>query len=103
MAKRRNFTARFKAQVVLSILTGEKTPGEVCREYSLHPNVVTRWKHEFIEGAASVFEQDGDLSEQENRIAELERMIGRLTMENEVLKKASSLLNSEMKKSGRSS
>lgn len=103
MAKRRNFTARFKAQVVLSILTGEKTPGEVCREYSLHPNVVTRWKQEFVEGAASVFEQDGDLSEQENRIAELERMIGRLTMENGVLKKVSSLLNSEMKKSGRSS
>ena len=103
MAKRRNFTAKFKAQVVLSILTGEKTPGEICREHSLHHNVVTRWKSEFIESAASIFEQDGDLTEQENRIAELERMIGRLTMENEVLKKASNLLNSEMKKSGRSS
>ena len=103
MAKRRNFTPAFKAQVVLSILTGEKTAGEICREHTLHANVVTRWKSELIENAASVFERDNYPTEQESRIAELERMIGRLTMENEVLKKASGLLNSGTKRSGRSS
>ena len=56
-----------------------------------------------IENAASVFERDNYPTEQESRIAELERMIGRLTMENEVLKKASGLLNSGTKRSGRSS
>lgn len=102
MAKRRNFTPEFKAQVVLSILTGEKTAGEICREHSLHSNVVTRWKSELIENAVSVFERDSHTNEQEERIAELERMLGRLTMENEVLKKASSLLISGVKRSGRS-
>ena len=102
MAKRRNFTPEFKAQVVLSLLTGRKEPADICREQDLHPNVVSRWKTQFIEGAAAVFEsshKDNDLAE---RIAELERMVGRLTMENEILKKASLLLNLNDKKSGRS-
>ena len=103
MPKRRKFTPEFKAQVVLSILTGEKTAGEICREHTLHHNVVTRWKSEFLENAATLFEQDTHTLEQESQIAELERMIGRLTMENEVLKKASSLLTSRVKSSGRSS
>jgi len=103
MAKRRNFTPEFKARVVLSILTGEKTPAEVCREHTLHSNVVTRWKYEFIENAASIFGQDNHRTEEANRIAELERMVGRLTMENEVLKKASSLLNLPIRRSGKSS
>ena len=90
-----------KAQVVISILSGEKSAGEICREHNLHPNVVTRWKTEFVESAASIFEKDNRHSEEEGRIAELERMIGRLTMENEVLKKASGLLSLSGKNSGR--
>lgn len=103
MARRRKFTPEFKAQIVLSILTGEKTAGELCREYQLHHNMLTRWKNEFVEKAVVVFEEDSHTSDQADRIAELERMIGRLTMENEVLKKASHLLNSRAKNSGRSS
>jgi len=103
MSKRRRFTSAFKAQIVISILSGEKTPGELCRAHNLHPNVVTRWKTEFVENAASVFDKGNTNDDQENRTAELERMVGRLTMENEVLKKASGLLNLSGKDNGRSS
>lgn len=102
MAKRRNFTPEFKAQVVLSVLTGRKEPVEICREHDLHLNVVNRWKREFIEGAAAVFETSHtEHKELAERIAELERMVGRLTMENEILKKASDLLSLSSKRSGR--
>lgn len=101
MARRRDFTSEFKAQVVISVLTGEKTVGEISREHTIHSHVVSRWKNELVENAASVFERANHTTEQEKRIAELERMIGRLVMENEVLKKASSLLGSPRKRSGR--
>lgn len=103
MSKRRKFTSTFKAQIVISILSGEKTPGELCRAHNLHPNVVARWKIEFVENAASVFDKGNINDDQGNRIAELERMVGRLTMENEVLKKTSGLLILNEKNSGRSS
>lgn len=102
MAQRRNFTAEFKAQIVLAILTGQREPAEIYREYDLHPNVVSRWKAEFLECAASIFEKSNGSAERDQQIAELERMVGRLTMENEILKKALPLLNAAVKKSGRS-
>ncbi len=100
MKKRRNFTPEFKSKIVLLILTGRHTKAEMCREYKLHPNVVERWKNEFIEAVPTIFKRADNDSDQLARIAELERMVGRLTMENEILKKAQQLLNLDRKKSG---
>jgi transposase-like protein len=102
MSKRRKFTPEFKAKVVLAILTGNKSTAEVCREYQLREQLIGRWKNEFIENAAMIFE-NGNLAAapEQERIADLERMVGRLTMENEILKKASLLLKPPTRKSGR--
>ncbi len=100
MAKRRVFTPEFKAQVVLEELSGIKDKAEICREYGLRPQVFTRWREEFLERAPELFSErrcDGEAE----RIAELERMVGRLTMELEVAKKASSILASLSNRSGR--
>ncbi len=94
MSKRRTFTAEFKAKVVLSILSGEKIAAEICREHRLKETLVGRWKKEFLEQAATVFAQDIEKSQEKERTAELERMVGRLTMEVDILKKASHLLGS---------
>jgi transposase-like protein len=85
--KRRNFDAEFKTRVVLEILTGKKSLAEASREYNVKDSVLSRWKQEFVSKASQVFEQPQDLQEKEARIAELERMVGKLTMTIELQKK----------------
>ncbi|MCL6432250.1 MAG: transposase [Anaerolineae bacterium] len=93
-SKYRQFTPEFKLQVVLDLLSGTKTMAQLCREHHLKDSVVYRWKQQFIERAALVFAPPGKANPEEARVAELERMVGRLTMELEAVKKASNLLNS---------
>lgn len=87
MNKRRRFTSRFKAQVVLEVLTGRMTAAQVCRAHELKESVLSHWKREFIEHAPELFDKDKGHSEATERIGELERMVGRLTMELEISKK----------------
>ncbi len=89
---RRNFTAEFKAKVVLEILSGSKNAAEICREYNLKPTLVTHWKNQFLSNAAQVFEKEAALDPQQARIQELERLAGKQSLEIEVLKKALTLL-----------
>jgi transposase-like protein len=96
MAKRRRFTPEFKAQVVLEILNGLKTTAEVCREHKLQAQVVNRWKSVFLEQAPTIFERASGQTGEQQRVAELERLVGRLAMELEVAKKASSILQSHL-------
>ena len=92
MAKRRQFTAAFKAQVVLELLSGSKSVAEAAREHRVKPEIISRWRRQFLENAASVFEKSTAAGgEAEARIAELERALGRKTMELEAAKKASTL------------
>ena len=94
MSKRRIFTPEFKAQVVLEELTGAKDKAEICREYRLGPQVFSRWRQEFLERAAEIFATRSSRGDEQERIAELERMVGRLTIELETAKKASHILTS---------
>jgi transposase-like protein len=94
MAKRREFTPEFKAQVVLEELTGVKDKAEIYREYRLSRQLFSRWRAEFVERAPEIFATERSRGDEQERIAELERMIGRLTMELEVAKKASNILTS---------
>lgn len=92
MNKRRKFTAQFKSQVVLQLLAGEKSMAELCREHQLTAQMVGNWKQQFLAAAPQVFQRGEMDSAEQARIAELERMVGKLTMELEIAKKASSLL-----------
>ena len=55
MNQRRSFTPQFKTRVVLEVLTKLKSLAQVCREYDLKEQVVTRWKAEFLERAPTLF------------------------------------------------
>jgi len=66
-SNRRQYTAEFKAKLVLEVLSGEKTPSELCRTHKLNPNVLARWRKEFVQQAPSLFERDAQTS-QEQRI-----------------------------------
>ena len=99
--RRRTFTAEFKAQVVLEVLSGLKSQAEVARQHKRRPELIARWKDIALEGLETLF-QGGEQRDQD-RIAELERMVGRLTMELQVAKKALALLPSALRRDGRSS
>jgi transposase-like protein len=101
--QRRTFTAEFKAQVVLEVLSGLKSQVEVARQHKLKPELIARWKDIALEGLEDLFQGEDQRGRDQDRIAELERMIGRLTMELEVAKKASALLPSALRRDGRSS
>ena len=100
MTRRRTFKPDLKARVVLEDLTGVKSAAEICREHQLKPQVLARWKAEFVQRAPEIFAPNPGGADKE-RIADLERMVGCLTMELEVAKKASSILTSLSLRNGR--
>ena len=92
--KRRNFTPEFKAAVVLEALRGENSQAEVCRRHNLSEDQLSKWKQQFLENAASLFESSDKASEDTaERIAHLEQLVGRLSVALDIEKKASTGLN----------
>ncbi len=86
----RTFSREFKLEVVRQLNSGTKRPAQLCREYQLAESVLARWRKEYAERGETAF-TPRDLSAAdtlEQRIAELERLCGQLTLENAVLKKA---------------
>lgn len=92
--KRRTFTPDFKFQVVLELLTGEKRAAQLCREHQVSETSLSRWRQRLLEQGARVFESDDKVSAEQERVAELERMVGCLTMELAAAKKAFNWLDS---------
>jgi len=88
MSKRRTFTPEFKAQVVLEELSGIKDKAEMCREYRLRLQVFSRWREEFLERAPEIFATKRSRGDEQERSAELELMVGRLTMQLEAAKES---------------
>lgn len=94
--KQRTFTPEFKFQVVMDYLTGKKRRVEILREHELNDGTLDRWIKLFQERGPQVFVagEEGAEPAQAQRIAELERLIGRLTVELDVAKKACGWLSS---------
>lgn len=87
------FSPDFKLDTVMEGFRGEKSIVQICREREIKDVLYYKWRDTFIENAASVFGGQGDNERQkfEARIAELERMIGQMTIENGILKKSQKL------------
>ena len=94
MAKRRRFTAEFKATVVLEALSGESSQVELCRRHNLSEDQLSKWKQQLLENAAAVFgSKDKATADAAARIAHLEQLVGRLTVALDIQKKALNWLN----------
>ncbi len=90
MAKRRNFSAAFKAKVSLEALKGDQTLAELSARYKVHPNLITKWKRQAGDGLVGIFSgkpASADTSH-EAEIKELHAKIGELTIEKDFLSKA---------------
>ena len=82
---RRNHSPAFKAKVALEALKGEQPVITIAERFDVHPNQITKWKRQLLDGAASVFgDADGD-KEGGPDVAKLHAKIGELTMENDFL------------------
>jgi transposase-like protein len=92
MRQRRNFSAEFKAKVVLEIISGAKSAAEICREHNLKPDLLSHWKSQLLANASKVFENGKEVDPQQARMDELEKLAGKQSLEIEILKKALTLL-----------
>jgi transposase-like protein len=84
--KRRRFTKEFKIKILREI-AGGKSLAQASREHQLHPNTIRDWRKQHEHYGQRAFLGNGNAYKDEARIAELERMVGQLTMENALLKK----------------
>ena len=92
--KRRHFTPEFKAKVVLEALRGESSQAELCRRHNLSEDQLSEWKQQFVENAAFLFESSDKSSKAATeRIAQLEQLVGRLTVAVDIHEKASKWLS----------
>jgi transposase len=95
---RRVFSPEFKRETVQRVLNGEKTIAELTRELDISPTVIRNWKRRYESGAATAVRADEDvvpasaLREAQAKIRELERALGRKTMENEILRAAAEIV-----------
>ena len=101
--QRRSFAPQFKAQVVLELLSGAVSQAELCRKHNVKPQLLTYWKAGVLERLHTLFQEDGQASQDQARIAELEQLIGRQAYELEILKKVSRMLPGLPTSNGRSS
>jgi len=85
---RRNHSAKFKAQVALEAIRGEKTIAEIAAHHEVHPNQVTAWKTQVLENLAGIFGGEASSGEDKERIRELHAKIGELTVERDFLEGA---------------
>ncbi len=103
--KRRQYSAEFKLETILEGMRSEKPIAQLCRERGIRDTLYYKWRDTFKERAAAIFtrqdQQDSLVNEQEARIADLERMVGKLAMENEILKKARHWLDGQSRRNGR--
>ena len=83
---RRNHTPAFKAKVALAAVKGEKTLSELAEFFDVHPNQITTWKTQLLDGAAGVFGRDKtEAAAPAVDLKALHAKIGELALENDFL------------------
>lgn len=90
MAKRRTFTAAFKAMVVREALRGDRTVRQVAAKHGVHPNQVSQWKREASERLVELFERGANAGQAEHdaQVRKLRRKAEQLVVERDFLKRA---------------
>lgn len=101
MSQHNKVSKEEKAKIVLSALRGDKTVNEIAVQYSVHPNLISRWKQTAIEGMPESFEDKrkkidrSQYQEQEQKIERLQKMVGQREMELDWLKKKLSIFDDD--------
>ena len=84
---RRKHSKELKMEIVEAVLSGT-SPLVLGKEYGIAPNIISRWKRQYLEGKFyGTSQSDAELRKLKIKLCELEQIIGKLTMENYILKK----------------
>ncbi|MBN1322740.1 MAG: transposase [Methanotrichaceae archaeon] len=97
---RRKYDREFKLSVIAELDSG-KPLVQIAREHGIHPSLPCRWKNEFATNPEGSFRGNGRRYKEDARIDELERLLGQLYAENELLKKALSVLEQRAREESR--
>ena len=89
MTTRRRFTADFKAKVALEALRGDRTIQEISARHKVHPNQVSTWKRQAMDGLGAMFSNGAGKSrmDHDSEVHDLHAKIGQLTVERDFLAK----------------
>ena len=84
---RRNHSPTFKAKVALAAIKGEKTLADLAQQFDVHPNQITQWRSQLLDGAAGVFgsEAKSEAAAPTIDVKTLHAKIGELALENDFL------------------
>lgn len=85
MRSQRSFGVEFKRQVIEELLSGEGRPAQLCRRHNISSSLLYHWKKQY--GRGKFNNEPTAEAALRDRIEKLERLVGRLTLENEFLKK----------------
>ena len=89
MAKRKQYSAEYKAKVALAAIRGDGTIAELASRYKIHPNMITKWKREALAGMKDGFARGKTgPADHELEITELRAKIGELVVERDFLQRA---------------
>jgi transposase len=100
MRNQRTFSPEFKRQVVEELLSGESRPAQLCRRYNISSSLLYHWKRQYSRGKFN--NEPTEEAALKDRIEKLERLVGRLTLENEFLKKGLQYSLSQSQRNGKS-
>ncbi|MBA7612725.1 hypothetical protein ES703_19962 [subsurface metagenome] len=91
MRVRRSFDDEFKTKIVETIAEDSASQAELSRQYGISPVMIGRWKKEYSSGKFFERKNNFDIASLKIKISELERLLGELLLENNMLKKAKEL------------
>jgi len=101
MRNQKSFSLEFKRQTVEELLSGESRPAQICRRYNISSSLLYHWKRQYSQGKFS--NEPTEEAALKDRIEKLERLVGRLTLENEFLKRGLQHSLSQSQRNGQSS
>ena len=101
MRNRRSFSVEFKRQIIEELLSGESGPAQICRRHNIQSSLLYHWKRQYSRGKFN--NEPTEEAAIKDRIEQMERLVGRLTLENEFLKKGLQSNLAQPRKNGRSS
>lgn len=101
MRNQRSFSVEFKRRVVEEVLSGESRPAQLCRRHNISPSLLYHWKRQYSRGKFN--NEPTEEAALKDRIEKLERLVGRLTLENEFLKRGLQNSLSQSQRNGKSS
>ena len=100
MRNQRSYSLEFKRQVIEELLSGESGPAQLCRWYNITSSLLYHWKKQYSRGKFN--NEPTEEGALRDRIEKLERLVGRLTLENELLKKGLQYSASLSRRNGKS-